>query len=174
MKRTLAIISTAILIALLVIPVGTALADGEFHTIKVPISLTGEGAIAGHTLTSGWVMRTNTEGPVNYYVERYLLNGAKPNTTYDIGFEFEAVPGVVFTSFIELTSIQTNENGNGLLSYRNSPDMVANIYPNTTREWRCVFIEGGTRVPVAPGWWIIYGGTRAFETEMIEFHFDWD
>ena len=84
MKKILALIITAVLISLLVIPVGTALADKDFHTVRLPLTLTSEGEGAGHTLRNGMVMKTHAEGPVNYYIMSVILNGAKPDTTYYI------------------------------------------------------------------------------------------
>jgi len=40
MKKILALILTAVLISILVIPVGAALADKDFHTIRLPLSPT--------------------------------------------------------------------------------------------------------------------------------------
>ncbi|UCB42662.1 MAG: hypothetical protein JSV77_09440 [Dehalococcoidales bacterium] len=119
-------------------------------------------------------MRTNTEGPINYFIESYKLTGALPDTRYDIGWEFEAYPGVVFTG--ENFFIQTNEDGNGYFNFKATPDqMREGMYPATSAQWNYVFVSGGTPVYLpAYGVWVIYGGPRAFETEVIEFHYDWD
>lgn len=175
MKKTLAIIFTGILIALLVIPAGTALADQNFHTIKVPIYLTAEGEAAGHTLQNGWYKRTNTEGPINYFIESYKLTGAMPDTRYDIGWEMEAYPGLIFTA--EDYYIQTNKGGNAHVQWKFTPEQVWEMIggpPTTSMSWNFVFIEGGTQVEIIPGVWIMVGGTRAFETDVVTVHYDWD
>jgi hypothetical protein len=173
MKRALAIVFAAILIALLVIPAGTTLADQNFHTIKVPIYLTAEGEAAGHTLQNGWYKRTNTEGPINYFIESYKLTGAKPNTRYELCAEMEAYPGLIFCW--EDYYIQTNNSGNAHVQWKFTPEQVWDMVEGEeSLSWNFVFIEGGTPVEIIPGTWIMVGGTRAFETDVFEVCYDWD
>jgi hypothetical protein len=169
MKRTLAIIFTAILIALLVIPAGTALADQDFHTMRLPIYLTAEGEAAGHTLRNGHVVHTNTEGPVNYLIRSWRLNGALPDTRYDICYQFGDYPGL---TFYEYEFIQTDKNGNGDLHMKWPPE-IASDTPVTILNEKMVFIEGGTPVYVpAHDITLMIGGTVAFETEVFDLYYD--
>lgn len=167
MKRTLAIIFTAILVALLVIPAGAALADQNSHpTLKIPISDIDEQD--EHTLRNGWHMRRHTDGPVNYLIESYMLNGALPDTRYDICFEVAALPGYYFVvDWLGFEyCIQTDSNGNGQLLARYAPDPIA-FPPGGSMTWRWVFISGGT-----PSGGIMIGGTAAFETDFFTVYFD--
>lgn len=171
MKKTLALILTAVLIALLIIPAGTALADQAFHTVSLPLSLTTAGALDGHTLRNGMVIRTHANGPINYAIGSYILNGAKPDTTYDICWEFAEFG---WFRVYEGHFIQTDKNGNGNLHWKASPaDVREFIPPNTTLHAKVEFIAGGTRVYIpAYGVWTIVGGVVVFETEVFEIYFD--
>lgn len=62
-----------------------ALADQLFHTERLPLRLTEAGAAAGHPeLRSGHVVDIHPNGPVNGALERYMINGAKPNHDYTV------------------------------------------------------------------------------------------
>ena len=171
MKKTLALILTAVLIALLIIPAGTALADQAFHTVSLPLSLTTAGALDGHTLRNGMVIRTHANGPINYAIGLYKLNGAKPDTTYDICWEFAEFG---WLPIYEYHSIQTDKNGNGNLHFKITPAHVSELgLNNSTLHAKVVFIAGGTPWPI-PGYPFstIVGGVVVFETEVFEIYFD--
>jgi hypothetical protein len=181
MKKILALISTTVLISLLVIPVGTALADKDFHTLRLPLSLTQEGEDTGHTLRNGMVIRTHTEGPVNYLLLTYILNGAKPNTTYIICWEILEMGAVYpYTVYNVGEIIQTDENGNANLHIKFSPEVVRrNVYPNTILTFKVLFIEEGTGTltpwpDLPPGVLLMIGGNVVFETDYHEVPMDWD
>jgi len=181
MKRILTLILTAVFISLLVIPVGTALADKDFHTIRLPLSLTQDGEDTGHTLRNGMVIRTHTEGPVNYLLMSYKLNGAKPNTTYIICWEILEMGAVYpYTVYNEGEIIQTDEDGNANLHVKFSPDVVRErVYPATTLTFKVLFIEEGTGIltpwPDLPlGVLLMIGGNVVFETNYFEVTLDWD
>jgi len=181
MKKILALILTAVLISILVIPVGAALADKDFHTIRLPLSPT-----EGHELRNGMVIRTHTEGPVNYLLMSYILNGAEPNTTYYICWEILEMGAIYpYTVYNEGEIIQTDKNGNGNLHVKFSPDVVGrNVYPEPTLHFRVLFIEENTwytktsMAPAYPGVWLIVGGDVVYETgapeEYFEVDMDWD
>src|SRR5690606_7017344 len=68
-----------------------AVADKAYHTERLPFSLTDAGAQAGHPeLRSGHVVNIHPNGPVVGAIEQYMLNGAKPRTTY----------GVILTAYV--------------------------------------------------------------------------
>ena len=72
-------------VALLLVAPRAGVADQLFHTVRLPFVLTPDGALAGHpVLRSGHVVDIHTNGPVNAAHERYLLNGAKPQTAYAV------------------------------------------------------------------------------------------
>ena len=180
MKRILALILTAVLISLLVIPAGTTLADQDFKTIRLPLSLTQEGEDTGHTLRNGMVIRTHTEGPINYFVMSYILNGAKPDTTYDICWEIVELGALYPITVYEGESIQTNGKGNGNLHTKGFTEVVRErIYPMTTLTFKVLFIEAGTGTLVPdsslpPGVLFMFDGNVVFETDYFVVSFDWD
>ena len=60
-----------------------SLADQVFHSQR--LALTDTGALAEHpALRSGQVVDIHTNGPQIGALERYLLNGAKANASYDV------------------------------------------------------------------------------------------
>lgn len=64
---------------------GPALADQSQHTTRLSLTVTAAGAAAGHPeLQSGHVVNTHTSGPVNFAIEDYMINGAKPDTAYAV------------------------------------------------------------------------------------------
>jgi hypothetical protein len=72
-------------LALLLVTPRAGVADQLFHTVRLPFVLTPDGALAGHpVLRSGHVVDIHPNGPVNGAHERYQLNGAKPNTAYEV------------------------------------------------------------------------------------------
>ena len=196
MKRILALILTAVLISLLVIPVGTALADKDFHTIRLALSLTTEGEDDGHPLRNGMVMKTHAEGPNNFYIMSFILNGAMPNTTYDVSWKcwvwgpniglpegwvdyYDMFLGPFGYSEAYLGhSIQTDKNGNGQLHCKRSPEEVwaMGVIPDTTLKFQLTFISDGEVVEVIPGTGILAvdGGDCVFETDVFEAYFDGD
>jgi hypothetical protein len=102
----LAVASTAALLALAT----SALADQSFHTLKAPLSPVG-----GAPLRSGWVSDSHANGPIIGAHEEYHLNGASPNTTYQVVIQFySGVTGCPGVGFPVLTAhFTTNAAGNG-------------------------------------------------------------
>src|SRR6476619_340910 len=77
-SKSLALLAGVIsLIAVVLVP--AALADHVFHT-----SHAAAHAVAGAPLQSGFVNDIHTNGTVNAAREEYHLNGAQPNTTYQV------------------------------------------------------------------------------------------
>lgn len=72
-------------VSLILTPLTGVIADQLFHSVRLSLYLTPDGAAAGHPdLRSGHVVDIHPNGPINGAHERYLLNGAKPNTAYDV------------------------------------------------------------------------------------------
>jgi len=80
--------SVLVLVGVLVLvltPLTVVVADQLFHTVRLSLGRTPDGATHGHpALRSGHVVDIHPNGPVNGAHERYLLNGAKLNTAYDV------------------------------------------------------------------------------------------
>jgi hypothetical protein len=102
----LAAVSAAALLAL----APTALADQAFHTLKAPLS-----AVGNAPLRSGWVSDSHANGPIIGAHEEYHVNGASPDTTYQVVIQF--YPGVTGCPggavAIPTASFTTNASGNG-------------------------------------------------------------
>ena len=102
----LAVVSAAALLALTT----TARADQAFHTLKAPLS-----AVGNAPLHSGWVSDSHANGPIIGAHEEYHVNGASPNTTYQVVIQF--YPGVTGCPggavALPTASFTTNASGNG-------------------------------------------------------------
>src|SRR5439155_10936114 len=74
-----------ILLLVMAITAGRAVADESQPTTPLSLSVTAAGTAAGHPeLQSGQVVNTHTSGPENFAIEDYMVNGAKPDTTYSV------------------------------------------------------------------------------------------
>jgi hypothetical protein len=81
-RFTLSVIGAAVLI-LLQFPAVNA--DRLFHSERLDFWLTPDGEAAGHPeLRSGHVVDIHPNGPVNGALERYMINGAKSDTDYQV------------------------------------------------------------------------------------------
>jgi hypothetical protein len=104
-------------LALLLTPLPVVVADQLFHTVRLSLELTPDGAMDGHpALRSGHVVDIHPNGPVNGAHERYLLNGAKPNTAYDVVLRiFDgscAGPADPSLDPLKTVTLTTNRQGN--------------------------------------------------------------
>ena len=71
--------------SLVLTPLTGVLADQLFHSVRLSIDLTPDGAAAGHpALRSGHAVDIHPNGPIYGAHERYHINGAKPNTAYQV------------------------------------------------------------------------------------------
>ena len=92
--------------ALIAVP--AAFADQVFHTSHAAVH-----AVAGAPLESGFVNDIHTNGGVNSAREEYHLNGAQPNTTYEVQLViFESCEGSLLTT-VPTAMLTTNGAGNG-------------------------------------------------------------
>lgn len=101
--------------------------------------------VGGAPLQSGAVEDTFTEGPKNYAIERYQLNGALPNTTFDIrlvitiGKDDCSGPEIIQPS-VQLT---TNNHGNGQASVRVPPEFLPPIAFDKVNSLHWQFVANG-------------------------------
>ena len=126
------------------------LADQVYHSERLPFSLTGDGAAAGHpALRSGHVINIHPNGPVNGALERYMVNGASPNTDYDVVLEaFGGGCGGGSLFVLTTTTLETNQKGNAHGQGFFSP---ADLAP----------LSGAT---VGAQWTLVAGGVGAYQT----------
>jgi len=107
-SRLLFVLPAVIAAAIVLVPAATA--DRVFHTLHAELHPVG-----GAPLQSGFVNDVHTEGVVNAAIEIYHLNGALPNTTYQVTIQFyfgdptcTSTPGAIPTA-----TLTTNGAGNG-------------------------------------------------------------
>ena len=96
----------------------TAFADKAYHTERLTLELTADGAGAGHPeLRRGHVVNIHPNGPQNGAIEKYMVNGAMPDISYEVhlaAFFGAGCTGVaVFPGgFATTTTLDTNSKGN--------------------------------------------------------------
>jgi hypothetical protein len=87
-----------------------AQADGVYHSQHIPLA-----PIGGSPLRSGFVENVHTDGPNVYAHEQYVLNGAAPDTTYQVVLTVyptdPACSGSTLT--VPTALVATNVVGNG-------------------------------------------------------------
>jgi hypothetical protein len=110
MSRTSLSGVAAVAVAVALTGVPFAFADQVFHTSHAAVH-----ALAGAPLRSGFVNDMHTNGIVNGAREGYHLNGAQPNTTYEVqlvAFASQNCSGSPFATFSS-SQLTTNGAGNG-------------------------------------------------------------
>ena len=110
-------------------------ADQTFHTARLSFLLTPAGAAAGHPeLRSGHAVDIHPNGPVNGAHERYVINGAKPNTEYDVVLRVfndscAGAPHPEF-DFLGTITLTTDKHGNaqGKFTFPATPPLPAPVF----------------------------------------------
>ncbi len=104
------------------------LADQTYHSENLPLSLTPQGSAAGEPqLQAGHVVNIHTQGPVNFAIEDYMLNSAKPNTTYRVVLSVQGggCGGPFLFLFPNGATVMTDAQGNGHNQLKITPAQVA-------------------------------------------------
>lgn len=118
-KATIGAILSLIAGASLVFLAGEASADQVYHSERLPLADTG---LAGHpALRSGHVVNIHPNGPRNGALERYMVSGAAPGTTYQVVLQLQAgncsgAPLGPFPSVLINTDAQGNGHGKLLIT----------------------------------------------------------
>ena len=118
----------AVVPLLLLLPT-TASADGVYTSEHIALIPAG-----GQPLRTGFVENIHTNGPVVFALERYVLNGASPATTYQVELHlwiFDATcPGDLSQAqaVLPTTSFTTNAAGNGIGTGRFSPSDATGLH----------------------------------------------
>jgi hypothetical protein len=91
-------------------------ADQDFHTERLPLTLTAEGAETDPphpALRSGHVVDIHANGPQIGALERYMINGARANSSYEVVLEVFAgdCDGAELDP-VTTTTLETNRQGN--------------------------------------------------------------
>ena len=135
-----------------------AVADQEFHTIRLPWIATGA---PGHPeLRSGHVIDIHSDGDSTAGHELYMVNGAAPLTDYSVVLDLNlsgcAGPGPMLP-FANGVVVSTDSHGKGTASIFLSQDDLAGVVGLTLGiSWRLVVgptivIEPTTGLPIALG-----------------------
>ncbi len=162
MRAKLIIASTLCLAFLLPASAAPVLADQSFHTTRLPLSLTAAGAAAEQpTLRAGQVVDIHTNGPTVFAIEQYLLNGAEPNTEYQVVLSFyqdtSCTPGGDYDFVLPGVTLTTDTHGDAYGQARNTPEEIPPDLHNT--DWGIV-------------WTFVGGGVPAYATACVEVHID--
>jgi hypothetical protein len=112
MRKAVTVFALSLVSVLLLAP--SAVADKAFHTLHADLH-----SVNGAPLQSGFVNDVHTNGVVNAAHEIYHLNGASPNTTYQVAISLFLVDPTCSTAPIVLptTQLTTNGAGNGNASF---------------------------------------------------------
>jgi len=108
-NRIVAVVAAAVLSAGLT--VAPALADAVYHSSHIALLSTG-----ATPLRSGFVENIHVNGPNVFAREIYVLNGAQPDTTYQVTLHIFALDPTCTGSpaaVVPTASITTNAAGNG-------------------------------------------------------------
>jgi hypothetical protein len=108
MHRVLVVVAAAVLsVGLMVAP---AVADAVYHSRHIQLLPTGAAP-----LRSGFVENIHANGPNVFAREVYVLNGAQPNTTYQVTLQIFAFdPSCTGApTAVPTATITTNPAGNG-------------------------------------------------------------
>jgi hypothetical protein len=92
--------------------VATASADSTYHTAHIALT-----PVAGAPLTSGFVQNIHADGPNVYAHELYQLNGAEPNSSYQVVLSIWTTSTSCSgqpTLQLPTATVMTNAVGNGL------------------------------------------------------------
>jgi hypothetical protein len=132
-------VAVSLVVFALALAVSPALADGVYHSQHVALA-----PVDDFPLRSGFVENIHANGPKIYAHENYVLNGAAPNTTYDV-FLLAHIDPLCEIPILALNtaSLTTNVAGNGKAQVVLSPEQVP---PPTTLYLRWELRSAG--VPV--------------------------
>jgi hypothetical protein len=133
--------------------VGPVYADQVFHTTRLNFVLTAGGAAAGYPqLMVGQVIDIHPSGPTNGAIEVYMINGAKPDTTYQVVLRIFDHCGGSFLMPITTAPLQANSVGFAQANFVYSENTLAGF-------------EGAT---VGGLWTLVVGGSlTAYDTQCI-------
>jgi hypothetical protein len=129
-----------------------ALGDAVYHSSHIALMPVGSSP-----LRSGFVENIHPNGPNVFAHEEYVLNGARPNTSYTVTIHVFAGPGCTNILFaLNTASLTTNPAGNG------TADTV--FIPAD--------IDGLANSTIYAYWTVSTGGSVAYTTACQTIHLD--
>jgi hypothetical protein len=126
-----------------------ARADSTFHTERIALM-----PVNGAPLHTGFVVDIHTNGPVNYALERYVLVGAMPNTSYQVVtwvYSDSSCSTPLLPFALLDATLQTNVAGNGEAGHALSPAGV----------------DGFSGMTLYLVWQVLQGGSVAYQSGCI-------
>jgi hypothetical protein len=144
-KRSRPLLAAAFAATAVAVAAPLAAADAVYHSQHIALNPTG-----GASLRSGFVENIHADGPQVYAHELYVLNGAEPDTTYQVTlllypFDPGCLSGAVA---IPTASFQTNAAGDGIGQFVFHPADVPPALRGATHGIR----------------WEVTGGSSTYET----------
>lgn len=128
MRRTILVIAVVPMLVAVLTP-ARAVADRVYPSEHIPLMPVGD-----EPLRSGFVENIHANGPVVFAMERYVVNGASADTTYDVMLHIwvedtscTGEPDLVLPS----VSFSTNSAGNGVGRIRFSPEDASGLRDTT-------------------------------------------
>ena len=122
MRRFMLVLAlSTVLVTALALP---AAADATYHSGHIPFAPLGAAQ-----LRSGFVENIHANGPNVFAHEQYVVNGAEPNTTYDVVLTISiGDPTCTSPSFAMTTAtVTTNAAGNGTADHVFTPADAAGL-----------------------------------------------
>lgn len=126
-KRLALALGTAAIVSLLSLTVASA--DQVYHSERLDLEVTPAGAAAGHPeIRHGQVVNIHPNGPVVAAIEKYMVNGATADTSYDVVLVVDTAPcGIGPVLEIGTATIATDRRGNGHASAQFAPADLAGL-----------------------------------------------
>src|SRR5215207_7319600 len=146
-RSSIAAVAALFTMLILVPSVG---ADQVFHTQQIELM-----PVNGAPLRSGFVVDIHANGPRIAALERYVLSGAAPNTTYQVQLQLygnATCSGGAVAVPIPTASLSTNTSGNAQASWTFLPSDIPESLHNTT-----IYLV----------WQVLTGGGVAYQTSCI-------
>jgi hypothetical protein len=140
MSTRLIVLITA-LAGLLVMGGSAAWADQAYHTERLPFAAVG----GDPDLRAGHVINSHSNGPIRYAREDYMVNGARPNETYDVVIRVFLSTACTGDPDLALptAAIETGAEGQGQAAHVFVPADVAPFGPPLTVHANWVLQRGG-------------------------------
>jgi hypothetical protein len=143
MRRALTVaVIASMLIGLLAVD---AAADRVYHSEQIALAPVG-----GSPLRTGFVENIHANGPQIFAMERYVLNGAAPNTTYDVALHISVADPTCSSvdAVLPTATVTTGPVGNGVGMVTLPPSAADGLH--------------GLTIHIV--WVVSAGGSSAYET----------
>lgn len=114
-----------------------ALADAVYHSSHIPLTPVGSAP-----LRSGFVENIHPNGPNVFAHEQYVLNGARPNTTYTVTIHVGSSSCSSLLFSLDTATLTTNRAGNASTFHVFTPSDVGALANSTIHAFWTVSTGG--------------------------------